>query len=89
MDPAGDPDVVRVWSLLSEVSEQLSQNRSSAVNLHALADGAKVRVQHLPFSTPCLIPVLNCTGTRLKLFIRKLALYSAGVYFDDCSVIRV
>ncbi len=42
MDPNGDPDVLRVWSLLSEVSEQLSQNRSSAVNLHALADGAKV-----------------------------------------------
>lgn len=42
MDPNGDPDVLRVWTLLSEVSEQLSQNRSSAVNLHALADGAKV-----------------------------------------------
>ena len=42
MDPAGDPDMVRVWGLLNEVSEQLSQNRSSAVNLHALADGTKV-----------------------------------------------
>ncbi|TFK82671.1 hypothetical protein K466DRAFT_499875 [Polyporus arcularius HHB13444] len=46
MDPNGDPDVLRVWSLLSEVSEQLSQNRSSAVNLHALADGAKAQAIH-------------------------------------------
>ncbi|KAI0714053.1 hypothetical protein C8T65DRAFT_645348 [Cerioporus squamosus] len=46
IDPNGDPDVLRVWSLLSEVSEQLSQNRSSAVNLHALADGAKAQAIH-------------------------------------------
>ena len=43
MDPgASENDIVRVWQLLSEVSEQLSQNRSSAVNLHVLADGSKV-----------------------------------------------
>ena len=43
MDPSGDTDSVhRVWALLSEVSEQLSQNRASAVNLHALSDGTKV-----------------------------------------------
>ncbi|EJF61075.1 hypothetical protein DICSQDRAFT_147520 [Dichomitus squalens LYAD-421 SS1] len=46
MDSAGDADVHRVWTLLSEVSEQLSQNRSSAVNLHALADGAKAQAIH-------------------------------------------
>ncbi|KAI1793247.1 hypothetical protein LXA43DRAFT_1124362 [Ganoderma leucocontextum] len=46
MEPTGDPDVLRVWSLLSEVSEQLSQNRSSAVNLHAIADGAKTQAIH-------------------------------------------
>ncbi|RPD54638.1 hypothetical protein L226DRAFT_487972 [Lentinus tigrinus ALCF2SS1-7] len=46
MEPNGDPDVLRVWSLLSEVSEQLSQNRSSAVNLHALSDGAKAQAIH-------------------------------------------
>ena len=42
MDPSGDPDVMRVWSMVSELSEQLSQNRSTAVNLHALTDGVKV-----------------------------------------------
>ncbi|PIL22341.1 hypothetical protein GSI_15029 [Ganoderma sinense ZZ0214-1] len=46
MEQNGDSEVHRVWSLLSEVSEQLSQNRSSAVNLHALADGAKTQVIH-------------------------------------------
>ena len=43
MDPSGDPDVLRVWALLTEVSEQVGQNRAAAVNLHALADGTKVR----------------------------------------------
>lgn len=50
MDTNADPDVLRVWTLLSEVSEQLSQNRSSAVNLHALADGAKVGTLYLWWS---------------------------------------
>ncbi|KAI0775539.1 hypothetical protein BD413DRAFT_277887 [Trametes elegans] len=46
MDSNGDPDVLRVWTMLSEVSEQLSQNRSAAVNLHALADGVKGQAIH-------------------------------------------
>ncbi|KAH9846358.1 hypothetical protein C2E23DRAFT_890928 [Lenzites betulinus] len=47
MDPNGEPDVImRVWSLLSEMSEQLSQNRSSAVNIHGLADGVKAQAIH-------------------------------------------
>ncbi|KAL7278904.1 hypothetical protein ACG7TL_006735 [Trametes sanguinea] len=32
-----------VWALVSELSEQLSQNRSTSVNLRALTDGFKVR----------------------------------------------
>ncbi len=80
MDPNGDPDVLRVWSLLSEVSEQLSQNRSSAVNLHALADGAKVgeRVYGQDH--------MRAKSTyRRKLSIRRLALCYAGVY---CNYVR-
>ncbi|KAI8986228.1 hypothetical protein BD414DRAFT_440940 [Trametes punicea] len=46
MDPSGDPDVMRVWTLVSELSEQLSQNRSTAVNLHALTDGVKAQAIH-------------------------------------------
>ncbi|KAI0662087.1 hypothetical protein C8Q70DRAFT_962586 [Cubamyces menziesii] len=46
MDPSGDPDVMRVWSMVSELSEQLSQNRSTAVNLHALTDGVKAQAIH-------------------------------------------
>ncbi|OSD07427.1 hypothetical protein PYCCODRAFT_1403042 [Trametes coccinea BRFM310] len=46
MDPNGDPDVMRVWALVSELSEQLSQNRSTSVNLHALTDGVKAQAIH-------------------------------------------
>ncbi|KAI9058144.1 hypothetical protein FKP32DRAFT_1659199 [Trametes sanguinea] len=46
MDPSGDPDVMRVWALVSELSEQLSQNRSTSVNLHALTDGVKAQAIH-------------------------------------------
>ncbi|KAI0352678.1 hypothetical protein OH77DRAFT_1408823 [Trametes cingulata] len=47
MDSTGDPDVImRLWGLLSEVSEQLSQNRSTAVNIHGLADGVKAQAIH-------------------------------------------
>ncbi|KAI0333791.1 hypothetical protein GY45DRAFT_1244239 [Cubamyces sp. BRFM 1775] len=46
MDPSGDPDVMRVWSMVAELSDQLSQNRSTAVNLHALTDGVKAQAIH-------------------------------------------
>ncbi|KAI0366911.1 hypothetical protein BV20DRAFT_1025427 [Pilatotrama ljubarskyi] len=47
MDSTGDPDVImRLWGLLSEVSEQLSQNRSTAVSIHGLADGVKAQAIH-------------------------------------------
>lgn len=39
----GENDVVmRVWALLSEMSESLSANRTTSVNIHGLADGVKV-----------------------------------------------
>ncbi|KAH9926078.1 hypothetical protein B0H21DRAFT_781358 [Amylocystis lapponica] len=47
MDSAnGDQDVQRVWSLLTEVSEQLSQNRGLSVSLHSLAGGIKSQAIH-------------------------------------------
>ncbi|KAH9932684.1 uncharacterized protein BXZ73DRAFT_101226 [Epithele typhae] len=46
MDSPGDPDILRVWTLLSEVSEQLSHNRSTAVNVHSLSDGSKAQAIH-------------------------------------------
>ncbi|PCH39765.1 hypothetical protein WOLCODRAFT_116172 [Wolfiporia cocos MD-104 SS10] len=42
----GDQDIMHVWSLLSEVSEQLSQNRSTAVSLHTLASEIKTQAIH-------------------------------------------
>lgn len=41
---SGDQDVVlRIWTSLTEISEQLDQNRSLSVSLHGLAGGIKVR----------------------------------------------
>lgn len=41
----GDQDVMRIWSLLTEVSEQLTQNRSLSVSLHSLTGGIKVNAR--------------------------------------------
>ena len=42
MDTNGDGEIMRVWNLLNEVSEQLSQNRQTSIGLHSLAGGVKV-----------------------------------------------
>ncbi|KAL1950082.1 hypothetical protein VTO73DRAFT_5204 [Trametes versicolor] len=43
----GENDVVmRVWALLSEMSESLSANRTTSVNIHGLADGVKAQAIH-------------------------------------------
>ncbi|OSX60032.1 hypothetical protein POSPLADRAFT_1059320 [Postia placenta MAD-698-R-SB12] len=42
----GDQDVMRIWSLLTEVSEQLTQNRSLSVSLHSLTGGIKTQAIH-------------------------------------------
>ncbi|KAI0632048.1 hypothetical protein C8Q77DRAFT_1123547 [Trametes polyzona] len=47
MDPNAENDaIMRVWALLSEMSEQLSHNRSTSVNIHGLADGVKAEAIH-------------------------------------------
>ncbi|KAI0643120.1 hypothetical protein C8Q79DRAFT_207905 [Trametes meyenii] len=47
MDPNGENDsIARVWNLLSEVSEHLSQNRASSLHIHSLADGVKAQAIH-------------------------------------------
>jgi hypothetical protein len=42
MDSNGDSDILRVWEVLSEVSEQLAQNRNTSIGLHSLVGGVKV-----------------------------------------------
>lgn len=54
MDTTGDSDIMRVWALLSEVSEQLAQNRNASISLHSLAGGVKVS-KAIAFQVPWLI----------------------------------
>ena len=47
MDNAGSPNVemdvtMRIWNLINEVSDQLSQNRAISNTLHSIAGGVKV-----------------------------------------------
>ncbi|GBE83217.1 hypothetical protein BKA93DRAFT_565650 [Sparassis latifolia] len=42
----GDSDVLRIWSLLTEVSEQLSQNRNLSISLNSVAGGIKNQAMH-------------------------------------------
>ncbi|KAI0084833.1 hypothetical protein BDY19DRAFT_969465 [Irpex rosettiformis] len=46
MDSNGDTDVMRVWNMLNEVSEQLAQNRNTSIGLHSLAAGVKTQAIH-------------------------------------------
>ncbi|KZT64624.1 hypothetical protein DAEQUDRAFT_769544 [Daedalea quercina L-15889] len=47
MDPTnGEQDIMRIWSLLTEVSEQLTQNRSTSISIHNLTSGSKSQAIH-------------------------------------------
>ncbi|OCH90028.1 hypothetical protein OBBRIDRAFT_888028 [Obba rivulosa] len=39
MEPNNEQEILRIWSLLTEVSEQLAQNRNLASSLRSLTDG--------------------------------------------------
>jgi hypothetical protein len=39
----GDNNLMQLWSLITELSEQLNQNRSVSVSLYAQAGNIKVR----------------------------------------------
>ena len=43
MEANPESDVLRVWGLLNELSEQLSQNRNASITLHNVTGGVKVR----------------------------------------------
>ncbi len=45
MEANSDSDVMRVWTLLNELSEQLSQNRNASISLHTVTGGVKVRMR--------------------------------------------
>lgn len=46
VDSSADSDLMRVLSVLTELSEQLSQNRAMAVSLHSIASNVKVNHDH-------------------------------------------
>lgn len=43
LDGSAEQDLVRLWALIAELSEQLTQNRSVAVALYGQVGGIKVR----------------------------------------------
>ena len=45
MEANPDSDVMRVWVLLNDLSEQLSQNRNASISLHTVTGGVKVRAR--------------------------------------------
>lgn len=40
----GDQDLMQLWGLITELSEQLNQNRSVSVSLYAQADNIKAGI---------------------------------------------
>ncbi|TFY61287.1 hypothetical protein EVJ58_g4606 [Rhodofomes roseus] len=42
----GEQDIMRIWSLLTEVSEHLTQNRSMSISIHNLTSGVKSQAVH-------------------------------------------
>ncbi|KAF7791408.1 hypothetical protein EIP86_002424 [Pleurotus ostreatoroseus] len=45
MEANPDSDVMRVWVLLNDLSEQLSQNRNASISLHTVTGGVKDKSQ--------------------------------------------
>lgn len=64
-----------LWTIISELSEQLSQNRSVAVSLYGQADAVNVSP---PSETHCIL-LMRLMRNRVRLFMEKLDLYFGGV----------
>jgi hypothetical protein len=69
----GEPDVARLFTVLSELMEQTNSHRSYTAQLHAQASGIKVCISH----SSRMHPVTR--KRRPKQFTRKRALYYDGV----------
>lgn len=71
-----DQDLMQLWSLITELSEQLSQNRSVSVSLYAQAGNIKVNVHRLVSRWK-----LNTRdGHRIRLCILRPVSSSVGAY---------
>ena len=59
MEPNYEQEMMRLWSIIADLSEHLNQHRACAASLHAQAGGVKVRYySHRPVL--CLSIVLIC-----------------------------
>jgi hypothetical protein len=78
MDGGHDQELAHMnhlWSIISELSEQLSQNRSLAVSLYGQADVVNVR-----FELFLALPIMNYSDLdRVRLSMAKLDLCSEGM----------
>lgn len=50
LDNTGEPELVQLLNTIQELSEQLAQNRSLSITLHASAGAVKVRTAASPLS---------------------------------------
>jgi translation initiation factor 2B subunit (eIF-2B alpha/beta/delta family) len=80
MDSGQDQELAQMnhlWSIISELSEQLSQNRSLAVSLYGQADAVNASFEIL---SELVIVFLKCWAfNRVRQFMAKLDLCSEGM----------
>ena len=70
----GEPDVARLFSVLTELMEQTNSHRNYTAQLHAQASGIKVRLYRHPFE----LQLRLTRRSRLKQYTRKQALCYDG-----------
>ena len=44
LEPTGENDLTQLWTLITELSDQLNQNRSMSVSLYGLTGKIKVSI---------------------------------------------
>jgi hypothetical protein len=71
-----ETDLMQLWAVITELGEQLSQNRAMSVSLYGLAGNIKVwTIVHAPNRQ------YRDTICRTKQLIRKLDLSCDGVFY--------
>lgn len=77
LDGGDDQELLRLWALIAELSEELSQNRTLAVSLYSQANNVKVCFDHLhPLELGH--PHSNLNVRRTSPFTRRRGLFYGG-----------
>jgi hypothetical protein len=68
-----DPSLMRLWSLITELSEQLNQNREISTSIYSQAGGIKVRFVSPPFSCRAhkLLPQTQAVHSQTGFVLRR------------------